>query len=154
MYKNKFPLFESYGIKNPINSLSEENIYLKSGGYLVINPTEALTSIDINSGRSTSEKNIEITALNTNLEACDEIFKQVQLRNIAGLIVIDFIDMSISGNNNKVERKIKELFYKDRARVQMTKISQFGLMEYLVKELGKVFTKPSIINVNVVMEMD
>jgi ribonuclease E len=111
-YKEKLPLFESFGIKNPINSLSEENIYMKSGGYLVINPTEALTSIDINSGRSTSEKNIEITALNTNLEACDEVFKQVQLRNIAGLIVIDFIDMSINGNNSKVERKIRELFIK------------------------------------------
>ena len=118
-YKDKLPLFENYGIKNPINSLTEENIYLKSGGYLVINPTEALTSIDINSGRSTSEKNIEITALNTNLEASDEIFKQIQLRNIAGLIVIDFIDMNINTNNLKVERKIKELFYKDRSRVQI-----------------------------------
>ena len=136
-YKEKLPLFESFGIKNPINLLSEENIYMKSGGYLVINPTEALTSIDINSGRSTSEKNIEITALNTNLEACDEIFKQVQLRNIAGLIVIDFIDMSINGNNNKVERKIKELFYKDRARVQLTKISQFGLMEISRQRIGQ-----------------
>ena len=136
-YKEKLPLFESFGIKNPINSLSEENIYMKSGGYLVINPTEALTSIDINSGRSTSEKNIEITALNTNLEACEEIFKQVQLRNIAGLIVIDFIDMSINGNNNKVERKIKELFYKDRARVQLTKISQFGLMEISRQRIGQ-----------------
>jgi len=136
-YKEKLPLFESYGIKNPINSLSEENIYMKSGGYLVINPTEALTSIDINSGRSTSEKNIEITALNTNLEACEEIFKQVQLRNIAGLIVIDFIDMSINGNNIKVERKIKELFYKDRARVQLTKISQFGLMEISRQRIGQ-----------------
>ena len=136
-YKEKLPLFESFGIKNPINSLSEENIYMKSGGYLVINPTEALTSIDINSGRSTSEKNIEITALNTNLEACDEIFKQVQLRNIAGLIVIDFIDMSINGNNSKVERKIKELFYKDRARIQMTKISQFGLMEISRQRIGQ-----------------
>tara|TARA_Y100000992_G_scaffold301460_1_gene272428 strand:+ start:311 stop:1972 length:1662 start_codon:yes stop_codon:yes gene_type:complete len=136
-YKEKLPLFESYGIKNPINSLSEENIYMKSGGYLVINPTEALTSIDINSGRSTSQKNIEITALNTNLEACDEIFKQVQLRNIAGLIVIDFIDMSINGNNSKVERKIRELFYKDRSRVQMTKISQFGLMEISRQRIGQ-----------------
>jgi len=136
-YKEKLPLFESFGIKNPINSLSEENIYMKSGGYLVINPTEALTSVDINSGRSTSEKNIEITALNTNLEACDEIFKQVQLRNIAGLIVIDFIDMSINGNNLKVERKIKELFYRDRARIQMTKISQFGLMEISRQRIGQ-----------------
>ena len=136
-YKGKFPLFESFGIKNPINSLTEENIYLKSGGYLVINPTEALTSVDINSGRSTSEKNIEITALNTNLEACIEIFKQIQLRNIAGLIVIDFIDMNISANNQKVERKIKELFYKDRSRVQFTKISQFGLMEISRQRIGQ-----------------
>ena len=110
---------------------------MKSGGYLVINPTEALTSIDINSGRSTSEKNIEITALNTNLEASDEIFKQIQLRNIAGLIVIDFIDMNINVNNLKVERKIKELFYKDRSRVQLTKISQFGLMEISRQRIGQ-----------------
>tara|TARA_B100000989_G_scaffold240260_1_gene187123 strand:+ start:207 stop:1865 length:1659 start_codon:yes stop_codon:yes gene_type:complete len=136
-YKDKLPLFESYGIKNPINSLTEENIYLRSGGYLVINPTEALTSIDINSGRATSEKNIEITALNTNLEASDEIFKQIQLRNIAGLIVIDFIDMNISANNLKVERKIKELFYKDKSRVQLTKISQFGLMEISRQRIGQ-----------------
>ncbi len=136
-YRDKLPLFESYGIKNPINSLTEENIYLKSGGYLVINPTEALTSIDINSGRATSEKNIEITALNTNLEASDEIFKQIQLRNIAGLIVIDFIDMNINSNNLKVERKIKDLFYKDRSRVQLTKISQFGLMEISRQRIGQ-----------------
>ena len=136
-YKDKLPLFESFGIKNPINSMTEENIYLKSGGYLVINPTEALTSIDINSGRATSEKNIEITALNTNLEASDEIFKQIQLRNIAGLIVIDFIDMNINANNLKVERKIKELFYKDRSRVQFTKISQFGLMEISRQRIGQ-----------------
>ncbi len=136
-FKDKLPLFESFGIKNPINSLTEENIYLKSGGYLVINPTEALTSIDINSGRATSEKNIEITALNTNLEASEEIFKQIQLRNIAGLIVIDFIDMSINANNLKVERKIKELFYKDRSRVQITKISQFGLMEISRQRIGQ-----------------
>ncbi len=136
-YKDKNPLFESYGIKNPINNLTEENIYLKSGGYLVINPTEALTSIDINSGRSTSEKNIEITALNTNLEASEEIFKQIQLRNIAGLIVIDFIDMNISSNNLKVEKKIKELFHKDKSRVQFTKISQFGLMEISRQRIGQ-----------------
>ena len=136
-YRDKYSLFESYGIKNPINTLTEENIYLKSGGYLVINPTEALTSIDINSGRATSEKNIEITALNTNLEASDEIFKQIQLRNIAGLIVIDFIDMNINSNNLKVERKIKDLFYKDRSRVQLTKISQFGLMEISRQRIGQ-----------------
>ncbi len=137
LYKDKLPLFESYGIKNPLNNLTEDNIYLKSGGYLVINPTEALTSIDINSGRATSEKNIEITALNTNLEACEEIFKQIQLRNIAGLIVIDFIDMNIKTNNLKVEKKIKDLFYKDRSRVQLTKISQFGLMEISRQRIGQ-----------------
>ncbi len=136
-YNEKLPLFESYGIKNPINSLTEENIYLKSGGYLVINPTEALTSIDINSGRATSEKNIEITALNTNLEASEEIFKQIQLRNIAGLIVIDFIDMNVNANNIKVERKIKDLFFKDKSRVQITKISQFGLMEISRQRIGQ-----------------
>ncbi len=136
-YKDKLPLFENYGIKNPINNLIEDNIYLKSGGYLVINPTEALTSIDINSGRATSEKNIEITALNTNLEASDEIFKQIQLRNIAGLIVIDFIDMNIHSNNLKVERRIKELFFKDKSRVQITKISQFGLMEISRQRIGQ-----------------
>ena len=136
-YNDSLPLFESYGINNPINSLTEENIYLKSGGYLVINPTEALTSVDINSGRATSEKNIEITALNINLEASEEIFKQIQLRNIAGLIVIDFIDMNINSNNLKVERKIKELFYKDKARVQINKISQFGLMEISRQRIGQ-----------------
>ena len=136
-YNDTQPIFENYGIRNPINSLTEENIYLKSGGYLVINPTEALTSIDINSGKSTSEKNIEITALNTNLEASEEIFKQIQLRNIAGLIVIDFIDMNININNLKVERKIKELFYKDKARVHFTKISQFGLMEISRQRIGQ-----------------
>ena len=136
-HKDKLPLFETYGIKNPINIMMEENIYLKSGGYLVINPTEALTSIDINSGRATSEKNIEITALNTNLEASDEIFRQIQLRNIAGLIVIDFIDMNINANNSKVERRIKELFYKDKSRVQITKISQFGLMEISRQRIGQ-----------------
>ncbi len=136
-YNDSLPLFENYGINNPINSLTEENIYLKSGGYLVINPTEALTSVDINSGRATSEKNIEITALNINLEASEEIFKQIQLRNIAGLIVIDFIDMNINSNNLKVERKIKELFYKDKARVQINKISQFGLMEISRQRIGQ-----------------
>ena len=136
-YTDKLPLFENYGIKNPINNLTEDIIYLKSGGYLVINPTEALTSIDINSGRATSEKNIEITALNTNLEASEEIYKQIQLRNIAGLIVIDFIDMSINTNKLKVERKIKELFYKDRSRVHSTKISQFGLMEISRQRIGQ-----------------
>ena len=135
-YKEKGPLLESHGIKNPINSLSQTNVYLKSGSYLVINPTEALTSFDINSGKSTSQKNIEITALNTNLEACEEIYNQVILRNIAGLIVIDFIDMTSSGNNFKVEKKMRGLFQNDKSRVQMNKISQFGLMEISRQRIG------------------
>ncbi|MDC0861588.1 Rne/Rng family ribonuclease [Alphaproteobacteria bacterium] len=135
-YKEKGPLLESHGIKNPINSLSQTNVYLKSGSYLVINPTEALTSFDINSGKSTSQKNIEITALNTNLEACEEIYNQVVLRNIAGLIVIDFIDMTSSGNNFKVEKKMRGLFQNDKSRVQMNKISQFGLMEISRQRIG------------------
>ena len=150
-YKDKLPLFEEYELKSN-KSLTEENIYLKSGGYLVINPTEALTSIDINSGRATSEKNIEITALNANLEASDEIFKQIQLRNIAGLIVIDFIDMNINANNIKVERKIKEYFTKIELEFKLLKFLNLVLWKYLDKELGKVFTKHSIINVIVVAE--
>ena len=135
-FKGEGALLESYGIKNPIAGLSNTNVYMKSGSYLVINPTEALTSFDINSGKSTSEKNIEITALNTNLEACDEIYNQVVLRNIAGLIVIDFIDMTSNANNFKVEKKMRQLFQNDKSRVQMNKISQFGLMEISRQRVG------------------
>ncbi len=136
-YKKKGPLLEAYGIKNPINTLTKTNVYLKSGSYLVINPTEALTSFDINSGKSTSQKNIEITALNTNLEACEEIYNQVILRNIAGLIVIDFIDMTSNANNFQVEKKMRILFQNDKSRVQMNKISQFGLLEISRQRVGK-----------------
>jgi len=135
-YKGKGALLESHGIKSPIKGLSNTNVYMKSGSYLVINPTEALTSFDINSGKSTSEKNIEITALNTNLEACDEIYNQVILRNIAGLIVIDFIDMTSNANNFKVEKKMKQLFQNDKSRVQLNKITQFGLMEISRQRIG------------------
>ena len=98
-YKEKLPLFESFGIKNPINSLSEENIYMKSGGYLVINPTEALVAIDVNSGSAIKERNIEKTALKTNIEAAEEIGKQIKIRDLSGLIVVDFIDMYEMRNN-------------------------------------------------------
>ncbi|MDA1283657.1 MAG: Rne/Rng family ribonuclease [Proteobacteria bacterium] len=135
-YKGDGALLESHGIKNPIQGLSNTNVYMKSGSYLVINPTEALTSFDINSGKSTSEKNIEITALNTNLESCDEIYNQVILRNIAGLIVIDFIDMTSNANNFKVEKKMRGLFQNDKSKVQMNKISQFGLMEISRQRIG------------------
>ena len=136
-YKGAGALLESHGIKNPIQGISNTNVYMKSGSYLVINPTEALTSFDINSGKSTSQKNIEITALNTNLESCDEIYNQVILRNIAGLIVIDFIDMTSNANNFKVEKKMRQLFQNDKSRVQMNKISQFGLMEISRQRIGQ-----------------
>ena len=128
-YNDKLPLFESYGIKNPINSLTEENIYLKSGGYLVINPTEALVSIDINSGQSTKQMNIEKTAVSTNLEAAEEICRQIKLRDLSGLIVIDFIDMLNFYNKRTVEKKMRECVRRDRARIQIGRISNFGLLE-------------------------
>src|SRR3546814_284131 len=104
-------------------------VQLKSGGYLVINPTEALVSTDINSGRSTREHNIEETALKTNLEAADEIARQLRLRDMAGLVVIDFIDMESNSNTRKVERAMKDALKNDRARIQVGRISSFGLME-------------------------
>src|SRR5690606_19816705 len=104
-------------------------VQLKSGGYLVINPTEALVSIDINSGRSTREHNIEQTATATNLEAAAEIARQLRLRDMAGLIVIDFIDMESNSNNRKVEKAMKEALKNDRARIQVGRISSFGLFE-------------------------
>ena len=105
------------------------HVTLRSGGYLVINPTEALVSIDVNSGRSTREHNIEDTALKTNLEAAEEIARQLRLRDLAGLIVIDFIDMEEKRNNRAVEKKLKDCLKNDRARIQVGRISPFGLME-------------------------
>src|SRR5690606_6073638 len=107
----------------------QPQVTLKSGGYLVINQTEALVSIDVNSGRSTREHNIEDTALQTNLEAAEEVARQLRLRDLAGLVVIDFIDMEESKNNRAVERKLKECLKNDRARIQVGRISHFGLME-------------------------
>jgi ribonuclease E len=104
-------------------------VQLKSGGYIVINPTEALVSIDINSGRSTKEHGIEATALNTNLEAAREIARQLRLRDMAGLVVIDFIDMEYGSNVRKVEKAMKDALKNDRARIQVGRISSFGLME-------------------------
>ena len=104
-------------------------VTLKSGGYIVINQTEALVSIDVNSGRSTREHNIEDTALKTNLEAAEEVARQLRLRDLAGLIVIDFIDMDENRNNRAVERKLKDCLKNDRARIQVGRISHFGLME-------------------------
>jgi ribonuclease E len=123
------PLFQRYGAEDQLSAMYQPLVQLKSGGYLVINPTEALVSIDINSGRSTREHNIEQTAYNTNLEAAQEIARQLRLRDMAGLIVIDFIDMEQSSHVRKVERAMKEALRNDRARIQVGRISTFGLME-------------------------
>jgi ribonuclease E len=123
------PLFQRYGVEDQLSAMYQPVVQLKSGGYLVINPTEALVSIDINSGRSTREHNIEQTAFATNLEAASEIARQLRLRDMAGLIVIDFIDMEQSSHIRKVEKAMKEALKNDRARIQVGRISSFGLME-------------------------
>ena len=128
-YRGKIPLFHSAGIEKDLNKIFEPLVKLKSGGYLVINPTEALVAIDVNSGQSTKQINIEKTALNTNLEAAEEISRQIKIRDLSGLIVIDFIDMMNFHNKRLVERKMKDKLKLDRARIQVGKISNFGLLE-------------------------
>ena len=128
-HKGKIPLFHSAGIEKELNNIFDPVVKLKSGGYLVINPTEALVAIDINSGQSIKASNIEKTALNTNIEAAEEIAKQIKLRDLSGLIVIDFIDMINFFNRRLVEKKMKESIRKDRARIQVGRISTFGLLE-------------------------
>ncbi len=126
---NDIPLFQRFQVEGQLDKLHEYNAPLESGGYLVINPTEALISIDVNSGRATKEKDLEETALKTNLEACDEIARQLRMRNLAGLVVVDFIDMEEPANNHAVEKRMKEAMKKDRSRVQVGKMSMFGLLE-------------------------
>ena len=128
-YRGKIPLFHDANIEKELNNIFEPTVKLKSGGYLVINPTEALVAIDINSGQSTKQTNIEKTALNTNLEAAEEISRQIKLRDLSGLIVIDFIDMMNFYNRRTVEKKMRESIRKDRARIQVGRISNFGLLE-------------------------
>ncbi len=128
-YRGKIPLFHSEQIEQNLNKIYEPVVKLKSGGYLVINPTEALVAIDVNSGQSTKQLNIEKTALNTNIEAAEEIARQVKLRDLSGLIVIDFIDMMNFHNKKVVERKLREKLKSDRARIQIGRISNFGLLE-------------------------
>lgn len=128
-YVDPIPLFQRYQVETHLDSMYGPTAQLKSGGYIVINPTEALVSIDVNSGRATKEHNIEETAVNTNLEAADEIARQLKLRDMAGLVVIDFIDMEDQRNNRAVERKMKAALKNDRARIQVGRISSFGLME-------------------------
>ena len=128
-YRDKIPLFIKENIESKLNEIFETKVKLNSGGYLIINPTEALVSIDINSGKSIKQKNIESTALNTNLEAAEEISRQIKIRDLSGLIIIDFIDMLNFGNRRLVERKLKEKCRSDRARIQIGRISNFGLLE-------------------------
>lgn len=128
-YKEDIPLFLRYNAESQIENSLSPLVQLKSGGYLVIHPTEALVSVDVNSGRSTKERNVERTALKTNIEAAEEVARQMRLRDLAGLIVIDFIDMDENKNNRSVERKMKDALSQDRARIQTSRISQFGLME-------------------------
>ena len=128
-YKEREPIFQKHGVDTQLDAMFSNTVTLKSGGYLVINQTEALVAIDVNSGRSTKERNIEATALKTNLEAAAEVARQMRLRDLAGLIVIDFIDMDENRNNRAVERKLKEALKNDRARIQVGRISHFGLLE-------------------------
>jgi ribonuclease E len=129
LYKDTQPIFTRYGIESQLDAMFTPTVQLRSGGYIVINQTEALVAIDVNSGRATREHHIEDTALKTNLEASEEIARQLRLRDLAGLIVIDFIDMDEGRNNRLVERRLKESLKNDRARIQVGRISHFGLME-------------------------
>ena len=139
LYKDKKPLFSQFGLEKKIIGINNPTVNLKSGGYLVINQTEALVAIDINSGKYTKQRNIEDTAFRTNMEAAEEISKQLKIRDLAGLIVIDFIDMLDRGHNIKVEKKLKECIRDDRARIQVGRISNFGLLE-LSRQRLKVTT--------------
>ena len=140
-YRGKIPLFHDANIEKELNNIFETTVKLKSGGYLVINPTEALVAIDINSGQSTKQTNIERTAVNTNLEAAEEIARQIKIRDLSGLIVIDFIDMVNFYNRRTVEKKMRESIRKDRARIQVGKISNFGLLEMTRQRLRESSVK-------------
>ncbi|CAL8981921.1 Ribonuclease E [Rhodoplanes serenus] len=129
LYAEPQPLLTRYGVETQLDAMFSPTVQLRSGGYIVLNQTEALVAIDVNSGRATREHHIEDTALKTNLEACEEVARQLRLRDLAGLIVIDFIDMDEKRNNRAVERRLKECLKNDRARIQVGRISHFGLME-------------------------
>ena len=128
-YRETTPIFARFGVEAQLDRMLQPQVTLKSGGYIIINQTEALVSIDVNSGRSTKEHSIEETALHTNLEAAEEVARQLRLRDLAGLIVIDFIDMEENRNNRAVEKRLKDHLKNDRARIQLGRISHFGLME-------------------------
>jgi len=148
-YRGKIPLFHDAGIEKKLNRIFEPTIKLESGGYIVINPTEALVSIDINSGQSIKEVNIEKTALKTNLEAAEEISRQIKIRDLSGLIVIDFIDMMNFYNRKMVERKLREKLKDDRARSQFGRISNFGLLEMTRQRL-----RESSVKWNMILSLD
>ncbi|MES2728710.1 MAG: ribonuclease E/G [Pseudomonadota bacterium] len=135
------PIFHKYQLETQLNQIGDPNVTLKSGGYLVIHPTEALVSVDVNSGRATKERHIEETALKTNLEAAEEVARQLRLRDLGGLIVIDFIDMEDNRNNAKVEQRLKQALAGDRARIQVGRISNFGLMELSRQRLNPSLTE-------------
>ncbi|MBR2273325.1 MAG: Rne/Rng family ribonuclease [Alphaproteobacteria bacterium] len=139
------PLFQQYQVERELDKLHNPVVQLPSGGYLVINPTEALVSIDVNSGRATHEMDIEETALKTNLEAADEIAKQLRMRNLAGLVVVDFIDMDEPANNHAVEKRMKEAMKPDRARVQIAKMSIFGLLEISRQRMHSSFVESNYV---------
>ena len=148
-YRGKIPLFHDAGIEKNLNRIFESNVKLESGGYIVINPTEALVSIDVNSGQSIKESNIEKTALKTNLEATEEIARQIKIRDLSGLIVIDFIDMFSFHNRKTVERKLRENLKDDRARMQFGRIGNFGLLEMTRQRL-----RESSVKWNMVLSLD
>ena len=148
-YRGKIPLFHEVGIEKSLNQIFEPIVKLQSGGYIVINPTEALVSIDINSGQSIKEFDLEKTALKTNLEAADEISRQIKIRDLSGLIVIDFIDMVNFYNRKTVERKLKEHLKDDRARIQFGRIGHFGLLEMTRQRL-----RESAIKWNMILSLD
>ena len=143
-YRDKIPLFFKENIEKKLYEIFKSEVVLNSGGYLVINPTEALVSIDVNSGKSIKQKNVESTALDTNLEASEEIARQIKIRDLSGLIIIDFIDMLNFGNRKQVEKKLKEKCRNDRARIQIGRISNFGLLEMSRQRLRESSVKWSI----------
>ena len=143
-YRDKVPLFFKENIEKKLFEIFKSEVKLNSGGYLVINPTEALVSIDVNSGKSIKQKNVESTALDTNLEAAEEIARQIKIRDLSGLIIIDFIDMLSYGNRKQVERRLKERCRNDRARIQVGRISNFGLLEMSRQRLRESNVKWSI----------
>jgi len=144
-YRGKIPLFIEENIEQKLNQIFESEVKLTSGGYLVVNPTEALVSIDINSGSSIKQKNVESTALDTNLEAAEEIARQIKVRDLSGLIIIDFIDMFSYGNRRMVERRLKEKCRSDRARIQIGRISNFGLLEMSRQRLRESAVKWKVV---------